>query len=357
MATDPRDKVYALLGITWDGPFLVPLPNYRIPLRDILANLTHAILIAERSLNLIFLRSPYHHVEDNLPSWIPPWLINDEFSYWSKSLTIIENSLLFIRPQVPGLLIIRSGPEVSSTISPSYLIVQGIILDEVYALSSTFGTQGEDIQQCDPANQTRLKTNVNKFYPSGPGNALWQALCIDHDFHPVPRGAGYYSARSNAKYRSCFASLWSEGDRLPDFVASHELKAWLQYNAGMKIGGRTIVEWSKNGNHIQNHTDADIAGCCKTLQDILESSLRLAVMGLGYLGMVPSQTRRGDKICFLRGCSVPVVLRAATTGYTVVGCCSLRTKFEPYAEACRKFAVGKEFDSKVMLNIQELKLL
>ena len=349
MATDPRDKIFALLGITWDGPYLVPFPNYRSPLKDVLANLTLAILMAERSLNLICIRSPYQPVDDEQQSWIPPWLTNAEFSYWSKSLTIIENSLLTDRPQVPGALIFRSDPNFFSTAAPSSLIVKGVILDEVYALSSTFGSQGDDLQQCDLADQARLEKNIIKFYPSGPGNALWQALCIDHIFHPVPRDGGYYTARSVAKYRSCFARLWSEGEL--------ELQGWLKDNADMKIGKHTLSQWAKGGNNAINHTPAEMTTFCKTLQEILESSLRLAVTGFGYLGMVPSQTKRGDRVCFLRGCSVPVILRAVATGYKVIGCCSVRTRFEPYAEACRKFASGADVDVGVPLNIRELTLV
>lgn len=298
MATDPRDKIFALLGITFDGPSLVPFPDYHSSLKDILVKLTHAILIAERSLNLICIRSPYPPVENGLPSWTPPWLTNSEFSFWSKPLTIIESSLLSERPKVPGLLILGLD-----TGHPS-LIVQGVILDEVYALSSVLGSTADNLEQCDTVNQARLDKNIESFYPSGPGNAIWQALCIDHTFHPVKRDNGYYSARSAAIYRSCFAKLWTEHGAVSNFTTAFELQDWLQDNADLKIGKHTISEWATKGTHRVDHTPAELAIFCNTLTVILKSSLRLAVTGLGYLGMVPSQTRRGDKICFLRGCSV-----------------------------------------------------
>ena len=43
LATDPRDKVYALLGLASDGEELVPVPNYDQTLEDLFDNLTRSI--------------------------------------------------------------------------------------------------------------------------------------------------------------------------------------------------------------------------------------------------------------------------------------------------------------------------
>ncbi|KAH9207890.1 heterokaryon incompatibility protein-domain-containing protein, partial [Leptodontidium sp. 2 PMI_412] len=44
LATDQRDKIYALLGLTSDGPRLVPMPNYQRSFEQILCDLTQALL-------------------------------------------------------------------------------------------------------------------------------------------------------------------------------------------------------------------------------------------------------------------------------------------------------------------------
>jgi hypothetical protein len=37
--------------------------------------------------------------------------------------------------------------------------------------------------------------------------------------------------------------------------------------------------------------------------------MRLMVTQNGFIGMTPPQTQIGDSVCYLRGCSIPVILR------------------------------------------------
>jgi len=87
--------------------------------------------------------------------------------------------------------------------------------------------------------------------------------------------------------------------------------------------------------------------------------MRLFVTSFGYLGLAPPQTRRGDRICFLRGCSVPVVLRGdSKVGHKVVGFCFLRSRIEAYTEARGRFSVGKEqLEGAPPLNVRSLILI
>ena len=49
-------------------------------------------------------------------------------------------------------------------------------------------------------------------------------------------------------------------------------------------------------------------------------SMRLCVTEQGTIGMVPQRARKGDSVCVLIGCSVPVVLRRQEGGlYEFVG--------------------------------------
>jgi hypothetical protein len=68
MATDSRDKIFALLGLKVDGPNLVPALSYKNSLSDILVGLTRAMMIAQRSLDLICIRSIYPLEDHTMPS-------------------------------------------------------------------------------------------------------------------------------------------------------------------------------------------------------------------------------------------------------------------------------------------------
>ncbi|RDW82330.1 hypothetical protein BP6252_03442 [Coleophoma cylindrospora] len=350
MSTDPRDKIFALLGLTNDGPRLVPNPNYKDSLQRILSDLTKSMIVTGRCLDLICIRSLNPPAVENMPSWVPPWFMNPDFSFWSKPMTILENRLLAERPRFQQVPIFKTSHS-------SLLSVGGAMLDEVWAISSALGHKsnillsGCHLEQVDPAKEHILEHNITQFYPSGPTNALWQALCIDHSFQKYDRPVEadkYYSAHLAAKFRRCFKSLWTELGRT---FASSELQGWLDENGCMKIGRLMLREWALESRSstaeedLVANTSKDISAFCQVLTDILKSSMRLFATELGYLGMAPPQTRKGDKLCFIRGCSMPVVLRGdSTTGYEVIGCCSIRTRFEPYAEACERFAAGQNTD-------------
>jgi hypothetical protein len=84
MATDLRDKIYALLGLTSDGPRLVPVPNYKQTLEQVLRDLTRAIIVAEKSLDVICMKG-LNPSENEWPSWEANWLY-----FWSGPKTALE---------------------------------------------------------------------------------------------------------------------------------------------------------------------------------------------------------------------------------------------------------------------------
>jgi hypothetical protein len=280
--------------------------------------------------------------------------MNSDFSYWSSKMTILEKRLSIKRASYSETPLVGLDENVIS--------VRGIVLDEVFALSSALGHKVNPLlskcrlEQCAESNQALLTDNINTLYPTGPTNALWQALCMEHAFHPVLEDGQYYNARTVAQFRSYSATLWSEQGRLD---ASKDLQEWIAENQGMKIGKLTLQEWATTGVRRFRNTPAHFKAFYSAIEDILKSSMRLFVTRFGYLGMAPPLTKRGDKLCFLKGCSMPVILRGnSMNGYKVIGCCSVRSKFEPYAEACIKFARGEELgELDPPLNIRTMRLI
>jgi hypothetical protein len=90
LSTDPRDKIFALLGLCHDGPTFVPVPNYQQPLETILADMSKMMMRINRSLDLICLRgmrTPGRALPEisTLPSWVPNYP-----NIWSNGMTIHE---------------------------------------------------------------------------------------------------------------------------------------------------------------------------------------------------------------------------------------------------------------------------
>jgi hypothetical protein len=57
LATDPRDKVYALLGLTRDGNDLVPMPSYTESVEKLFRRSSLAIRRSQKRTNILILAS------------------------------------------------------------------------------------------------------------------------------------------------------------------------------------------------------------------------------------------------------------------------------------------------------------
>jgi hypothetical protein len=73
-SSDPRDKIFVLLGLCEDGPLLVPYPNYVQQFDEIVYDLTKAIIRKVRSLDLLHLMHSGDQTQDNSSSWAPDWV-------------------------------------------------------------------------------------------------------------------------------------------------------------------------------------------------------------------------------------------------------------------------------------------
>jgi len=68
LATDPRDKIFALLGLCHDGATFVPVPNYKQDLGTIIADMSRAMMSLNKSLDCICLRGARKlSATENLP--------------------------------------------------------------------------------------------------------------------------------------------------------------------------------------------------------------------------------------------------------------------------------------------------
>ncbi|KAK4452256.1 heterokaryon incompatibility protein-domain-containing protein [Podospora aff. communis PSN243] len=70
-ATDPRDKVYSLLGHDVDGSSPEIPVDYAVSVRDLYTK--EAVLILNKRKDLKLLNSCLHQKNQSLPSWVPDW--------------------------------------------------------------------------------------------------------------------------------------------------------------------------------------------------------------------------------------------------------------------------------------------
>lgn len=71
LSTDPRDKLYALLGLTYDGRHFIPEPNYMYSFAESFTDFASALIEGGELLDFIYLRSASRKNDGDLPSWVP----------------------------------------------------------------------------------------------------------------------------------------------------------------------------------------------------------------------------------------------------------------------------------------------
>lgn len=75
--TDPRDKAYALLGLSRDGSEVVPIPNYRQDPVDVFTAISRYMIVTQGLTSLILLGGSRHD-RDNVPTWLPCTYTEDQ---------------------------------------------------------------------------------------------------------------------------------------------------------------------------------------------------------------------------------------------------------------------------------------
>ncbi|PQE14665.1 heterokaryon incompatibility protein [Rutstroemia sp. NJR-2017a BVV2] len=293
LATDPRDKIYALLGLTSDGHKIIPLPNYQQSLAQIHENMTKAMFVLEKSLDSICLRG-LDCCDDRQPSWE-------------------DRKLRERKPQI--------GVPIFDTQESGILRTKGDVLGSVCALSSYISTTREagepSAQKIEVDGKDELALaishNLQSNYPSGIANAIAQNLCSSQ------------LIRNFSTTEDCFYNLWKPETQKA--LQGLPLLRWLDDNSSLKIGSLSLQDWAQSESkrsrlkkslslwHSSYHS-SDQGRYTDMMSEIFLGSMRLMVTQTGFIGLAPSATQTGDIICYIRGCSEPVVLRKRESSVT-----------------------------------------
>jgi hypothetical protein len=313
-ATDPRDKIFALLGLCHDGATYVPVPNYKQPLEEIIADMSKAMMSFDRSLDLMCLKGTALEEQSKLPSWTPNWV-----NLWSGSLhsmTVHEAKFADWHTTFPFNPVLNgSTTQILKVEGQSYGFIAHLasemaqpgpsgeitLFPEARApwISCTAPLVGKDTWLSDP--------------PPGKiwyRDTIWKTMTMGL----LPPGI------SESAARVCFSQLWTPEGR--GRVHNYALIEWIDRNSGFEVHGRSLRDWAMVESTAEISplptavTSSEIdwknfGAFIDTIEEVLGSGMRLVVIhgmkGIA-LAMVPSSARRDDQMWLIRGCSVPVLL-------------------------------------------------
>lgn len=306
LATDPRDKIFALLGLAFDGKHFVPEPTYMGSVSDSFTEFATSLIESHEPLDFIYLRSTTRGVMDGkLPSWVPDWTdLNDPVAH--RQFDYITALSLHSAAD----LIACGGAEFS--VSGHELNARCVLFDTADGLGSAFTSNTADTA----AHETAMVQGDGAPYDSDDEiSSIVRQNLMSTELFPNVR----YETSCNLLDRDLYR-FWSAKTRpnreemsvaIPA-ILSDAVRVWLAENRSFAVHGRTVEWWTKAWS--SSRAEHDSSRDARNFFNAIQSGMRLLVTERGYFGWTHPQARRGDKIVMIFGCSRPVILRTGSDG-------------------------------------------
>jgi hypothetical protein len=354
-AADEKDYIYGILGMSYDGSVLVPRPDYDLSLAEIFRLLAQSIISRSGYLEIICLgnmepRFPStdrikvraSEILEGLPSWAPNFMqLLWAPSWFGFPILELQNPSIDENESAP--IFLNSGLVLS---------VSGLVWDKVDGLSGDalahrmYATHLDLSYTMVECTSIRAKvSSLGTKLDSSPYSSLdevYDAL-IKSLLSELPRPQEV----DFSYFWPSFSRLW--GQEILEHVkkVGPRLHYWLCENKDFQLKGRYLCSWSQfertglseitkaealtkterqTGISLQELGAEQYAFGSAMSTFLLElgkaraPDRRVLVTDMGYIGSVHAHAKKGDLICIMDGCSVPIVLRPREGGgYIVVG--------------------------------------
>ncbi|EPE30305.1 hypothetical protein GLAREA_13028 [Glarea lozoyensis ATCC 20868] len=260
-ASDPRDNVYALLGLASDMSKSKFLPDYSKSISEVYKRLTREIVVKRKNLAIICASQPSATSRSGLPSWAPDWS-----SPW----------IYFCLARAPHNALNTSTPDVKFSKDLSRLKAGGTYLATIESVSTTYDAS-------EPTLIEWLKRVRN-----------WDTLIAE------------WHSDSQPFSFDCFRQIYSQ----------HVLGSETAYPVDLFAQTPKQAKKSSKKDVMKFRTHMNMMCLNRKLATMRQSwqyETRIE-------GLVPCNALPGDRIVVLHGCNVPVVLRkGAAEDWSFVG--------------------------------------
>ncbi|KAH7075939.1 heterokaryon incompatibility protein-domain-containing protein [Paraphoma chrysanthemicola] len=337
-ATDPRDRIYSLCSLAKD-PDIAGIPDYSQSVEIVYINLVRSFIEVHKSLDIICFSSIFrdrNNTFTSLPSWVPDWRITRNVlvgplmvSQGTKSAignlrplhsldcTAIYSASLCVEPKV------KFSPDLRK------MACRGIFLDRIDGLAGLPMIPWADSpREADELTQSSSSSSVSK----DPSRQLEYELAIEILINVMRclvlnREDHYFNhAISDSDCLKQFASLLSKAANCDPSLHS-TFTTWYAANRKLFIRGWKLEDLTKEflkAVDLKNDVQ-DLRFDGRVHNTLVKMKRRFIMTNDSHLGMAPSEAMKGDFVCILYGCSVPVVLRwcAEKQAFSLIGECYL----------------------------------
>lgn len=292
VTTDPRDKVFGLLGLLEESSTYQIEIDYNTTLIELFAATTRAAITEERSPKILlesFSRSPsddYYSVEI-FPSWVVP-------CHWPSTPLVCR-----VEYESMGVTDSTKHFEYPNSDLGNVLRVKGVILDEISTRSALIARS--------PGGDSLEFSKAEKFY------------YLKEHLHNVCMV--WILAKSALPLQDELLVSRELCTVLLHTRASGNIRAELDYEVFTKFSALE-QKLSVPVGHEGNKTEIELYSHTKsTLLDVYRTSTGRYLVDTthGRIASAWPSARPGDKICLLFGCNTPFVLREEGDHWILVG--------------------------------------
>jgi hypothetical protein len=321
VTTDPRDKIYCLLGLASDRELLKVEPSYGDSVETVYRSFT--LRHIECYGNLDVLSVPRSKKDTTLPTWIVDWRSNDA-----------GNVMLLDGRDADQDCQYRATKETRASVtgSPDSNIIglSGFSLDSVIKCGRQDSSVDVDpgwsswreirhafhahldfrLKYLDWKYVGLLHTSIPYVTGEGREDVFWKCLTAGRVFES---NTDLDVVRENyqawSKYFFLYPTLrWL----LPDFALIVVL-GLLQFLRMIRTSFALCCWVPLYGRNLQQETFSNLCGGNSGRVIILTSQ--------GYMGLAPEATKKGDSIALLKGGKLPFVVRREEENWVIVGSC------------------------------------
>ena len=301
-ATEPIDKVFALIGIAKQDAPLESLIDYRRETDDVLLDLANYLLDTGKLLDVLDLAGIGRSGRSaGLPSWAVDW-------------TMMVAGMPLNSSFAPGHLRYCAATERPQRAvrgeSSREIELKGQVIGEICAILPADKLQAADqaaaselmlyrdraydlARQFIPAMYSRLEGQTLE-------EAVWRTLVGDKTTTTRPAPAEYGDA-----WNTCTRFMQALGEHPPVEKAGIDFFTWVAKGVLSRFGAEAVQEFQEASKKFEE---------LNVLFDSGEGSSPhvFCITDNGYIGMAPALSQVGDTVALIFGSEIPYVLRADT---------------------------------------------
>ena len=308
LATDPRDKVYALLSLTLDGSGVVPTPNYRQDVQDVFLETSRAMVVNQGQTAIMLLAKR----NQTRTSWAPSWSnLHEDLAPWVRRCVLEHRQTLAIT---------------TTAVDDDSIQIHGLRLDSAGQLPRKPSTVKLELyrQKRKPfVYEDSLEIMLQ----------LWDALTLGatgcRKSHLYSKG--FCNQNPRRQKAIALASLLL----CTTHVSVPALQTWFEHHKDVNLQQYTLEYWAES--HLRNElrtqwkqlpmmssrrrkeelkaicrgwkVDREAVALERGLRWMARYDMRVGLFQSGRLAVICGESRPGDCLCLLQNCSLAVVLR------------------------------------------------